>query len=95
MGEYRQKLMEDLVAVEMLDEPEGRVRLPDWQRTLRGRVVAVGPGRTLAQGASAPMACHVGELVSFGAAVGMESVYDGMKLRLMHDSDIDAVWDAP
>lgn len=90
--QFRQKLMNDLVAVALLDKAEGKVLLPDWQRILRGEVVAVGPGRMLPLGERAPMECSVGDLVTFAATAGMDSSYGiGKLIRIMRDSDIDCV----
>ena len=90
--EFRQRLMNDLVAVALLDKAEGMIKLPDWQRVLRGEVVAVGPGRMLPLGERAPMECRVGDLVSFAATAGMDSSYGiGKNIRLMRDTDVDAV----
>ena len=90
--DFSQRLMDDLVAVALLDKSEGRVLLPDWQRVLRGEVVAVGPGRMLPLGERAPMACSVGDVVTFAATAGMDADYGvGKKVRLMRDTDVDAV----
>lgn len=90
--DFSQKLLDDLVAVALLDKAEGRVLLPDWQRILRGEVVAVGPGRMLPLGERAPMACSVGDIVSFAATAGMDSQYGvGKSIRLMRDTDVDAI----
>jgi len=90
--EFRQKLMNDLVAVALLDKVESIIKLPDWQRILRGEVVAVGPGRMLPLGERAPMECSVGDKVSFSATAGMDSQYGiGKAIRIMRDSDIDCV----
>jgi chaperonin GroES len=91
MGEFKQRLLGDMVAVEPEVEPQGKIKLPDWQRILRGTVVATGPGAPLYNGKIAPMECKVGDRVIFGAATGMESVYCGKPLRIMRDSDVDAV----
>lgn len=89
---FTQQLLDDLIAVALLDKAEGRVLLPDWQRTLRGEVVAVGPGRMLPLGERAPMECRVGDIVSFAATAGMDADYGvGKKVRLMKDTDVDAV----
>jgi len=38
------------------------------------------------------MECHVGDIVSFAATAGMDADYGvGKKVRLMRDSDVDAV----
>lgn len=91
MSDYKQHLIDDLVAIEMMDTTKGRIKLPDWQKTLRGTVIGVGPGKMLAGGDRAPMAVKVGDLVSFAATAGMESQYAGAAIRVMHDSDVDAV----
>ncbi len=90
--EFSQQLLDDLIAVELLDKVEGVIKLPDWQRILRGEVVAVGPGRMLPLGERAPMECSVGDRVSFAATAGMDSSYGiGKKIRIMRDTDVDTV----
>jgi chaperonin GroES len=90
--EFSQLLLDDLIAVALLDKAEGVIKLPDWQRTLRGEVIAVGPGRMLPLGDRAPMECGVGDVVTFAATAGMDSQYGiGKSIRLMRDSDVDAV----
>jgi co-chaperonin GroES (HSP10) len=81
-----------LIAVEP-DVVDARlmIKLPDWQRNLQGTVLAVGPGLPLADGGEAPMMCKVGDRVLFGAAAGMEAAYKGALIRILHDSDVDAV----
>ena len=90
--DFSQRLLDDLLAVALLDKAEGIIKLPDWQRVLRGEVVAAGPGRMLPLGERAPMECKVGDIVSFSAAAGMDSDYGvGKKIRLMRDTDVDAI----
>lgn len=92
--EFKQRLLDDFIVVALIDEPasESRIKLPDWQRTLRGEVVAVGPGRMLPEGGRAPMETRVGDVVTFAATAGMETDYGvGRKVRMMHDTDVDAV----
>src|ERR1700733_1161154 len=90
--DFSQRLLDDLIAVELLDKAEGVIKLPDWQRTLRGEVVAVGPGRMLEYGERAPMECRVGDTVYFPATAGIDSHYGvGKAIRLMRDTDVDAV----
>jgi chaperonin GroES len=89
---FSQRLLDDLIAVAVQDKAEGVIKLPDWQRILRGEVIAVGPGRMLEYGERAPMECQVGDIVSFAATAGMDSDYGvGKKIRLMRDTDVDAV----
>jgi chaperonin GroES len=90
--DFSQRLLDDLVAVALLDKAEGLIKLPDWQRTLRGEVVAIGPGRMLPLGERAPMECSVGDVVTFAATAGMDSSYGvGKSIRLMRDTDVDAI----
>lgn len=92
MSEFKQQLLNDLIVVQLLDPVNGRIKLPDWQRVLRGVVLAVGPGAMLYSGERAPMETKVGDTVSFGAAVGMDTSYGAhMNVRMMRDSDVDAV----
>ena len=90
--EFKQRPLGDLIVIEMATVPrDQRILLPDWQRTLEGVVVAAGPGKPLYNGITAPMLCAVGDKVIFGAATGMESAYNGVYVRIMHDTDVDAV----
>jgi co-chaperonin GroES (HSP10) len=90
--DFSQRLLDDLIAVALLDKAEGVIKLPDWQRILRGEVVAAGPGRMLPLGERAPMECRVGDIVTFSATAGMDSDYGvGQKIRLMRDTDVDTV----
>jgi co-chaperonin GroES (HSP10) len=89
---FGQQLLDDLIAVALLDKAEGVIKLPDWQRTLRGEVIAVGPVRMLPLGERAPMQTKVGDIVTFAAPAGMDSDYGvGKKIRLMRDTDVDTV----
>lgn len=95
--EFKQKLLDDFIVVEMMGVPaaQGLIKLPDWQRTLRGRVVAVGPGRMLPLGERAPMETKVGDVVTFAATAGMETDYGVRnKIRMMHDVDVDTIEEA-
>ena len=90
--EFRQTLLDDMLAIVLLDTPasEMKIKLPDWQRTLRGKVIAAGPGKMLPFGGRAPMACQVGDIVTFSATSGMEADFGvGRKVRMMRDSDVD------
>lgn len=94
---FGQELLDDFIVVALIDTPasESRIKLPDWQRTLRGEVTAAGPGRMLPFGGRAPMECKVGDIVTFAATAGMDTDYGvGRKVRMMHDEDVDTVEDA-
>lgn len=90
--DFKQVCVRDLIAVRPDELKPSKIALPDWQRTLKGFVLAVGPGRANRNGKGlAPMECQVGDYVQFGAAVGMESMYDGVMIRIMRDGDVDLV----
>jgi chaperonin GroES len=83
-----------MIAVEMLGEPasKGRIKLPSWQKYLRGKVIAVGPGRMLPFGERAPMETKIGDTVTFSPTAGMESDLGvGRPVRMMRDPDVDTV----
>ena len=95
--EFKQQLLDDFIVVALIDTPanEMRIKLPDWQRTLRGEVVATGPGRMLPMGDRAPMETKVGDVVTFAATAGMDSDFGvGRKVRMMRDVDVDSVEEA-
>jgi co-chaperonin GroES (HSP10) len=92
--EFHQRLLDDMIAVELIGEPasKGRILLPDWQKFLRGTVIATGPGRMLPFGERAPMECRVGDVVTFSPTAGMESDFGvGRAVRMMRDPDVDTV----
>lgn len=94
---FNQQLLDDFIVVALIGEPasKGMIKLPDWQRFLRGEVTAVGPGRMLPFGGRAPMECKVGDIVTFAATAGMDTDYGvGRKIRMMHDTDVDTIEEA-
>jgi co-chaperonin GroES (HSP10) len=77
MKEFPMQLLGDLVAV--LPESvrqTGPIILPDWQRSLTGSVLACGPDC---------IELKTGDRIRFGAASGMESVFDGAAIRIMSE----------
>jgi co-chaperonin GroES (HSP10) len=84
LKDFQMLLLGDLVAV--LPEStrrESGITLPDWSRSLWGSVLAHGPDCTEVK---------VGDVVNFGAASGIESVFDGAAIRIMREErDILAV----
>jgi co-chaperonin GroES (HSP10) len=95
--EFKQQLLDDFIVVALIDTPAAQsvIKLPDWQRTLRGEVTARGPGRMLPFGGRAPMETKVGDIVTFAATAGMDTDYGvGRKIRMMHDTDVDTIEEA-
>ncbi len=76
------ELLDQLIAVKPADAARGSILLPDWQRSLEGSVIAKGP---------AASELKIGDRVFFGAATGMESVFDGTPIRIMREDDVLAV----
>jgi co-chaperonin GroES (HSP10) len=77
LKEFTMQLLGDLVAVLPASTRQvGAIILPDWQRSLTGSVLACGPDCT---------ELKVGDKVQFGAASGMDSVFDGAAIRIMSE----------
>lgn len=83
MKEFPLQLLGEMIAVAPDPKPPGqKILLPDWSRCLQGCVIAIGPD------------CHTvarGDTISFAATAGMESVFDGVAIRIMRESDVDFV----
>lgn len=93
MSEVTLQLIDDLIVVRPQEEKRGKIVKPDWAKALTGVVVAVGPGKFLRDGKTRrEMQCQEGDIVTFGAAKGMESSWGaGMPVRVMRDTDVDLV----
>lgn len=92
--EFKQQPLDDMIVVELASEhaAKGAIKLPDWQRYLRGTVIAAGPGAPLYTGGRGPMECKVGDVVTFSPTAGMDTeIGVGNKIRLMRDLDVDTV----
>ena len=95
--EFRRYLLDDMIVVELIGEPaaKGRIKLPDWEKFLRGTVIAVGPGRMLPEGKRAPMETKVGDVVTFPPTAGLDTDFGvGRAIRMMRDPDVDTVEEA-
>ena len=95
--EFNRQLLDDMIVVELIGAPaaKGRIKLPDWQKYLRGTVIATGPGRMLPHGERAPMATKVGDVVTFAPTAGMDTDFGvGRPIRMMKDPDVDTVEEA-
>ena len=85
--------LDDRVVIEPLEEDEktaGGIFLPDTakEKPQKGRVVAVGPGKVLESGETAPMSVSVGDIVLFAKYGGTEVQVEGEELMIMRESDI-------
>lgn len=96
--DFNQIPLNDMIVVQLDAAPDshGRIKLPDWQKYLRGTVLAAGPGRPLYTGGRGPMSCRVGDKVSFAPTAGMDTEFGrvGASIRMMRDPDVDCIWEA-
>jgi chaperonin GroES len=90
------KPLGDKVIVEVIDEPQqtkGGIFLPDTakEKSQRGKVLAVGAGKFLDNGAREPMDVKEGDTVVFAKYGGTEITIDGRELMIMSLRDIHAI----
>src|SRR5579863_369541 len=57
----------DRILIQRLEEPQGRIIVTDADKSLRGKVLAVGPGRRDEDGEIIPVDVQVGDLVLFNS----------------------------
>lgn len=93
MAALKVRPLEDRVVVEPLEAEEktaGGILLPDTAREKpqRGRILAVGPGRTLEDGKKQALTVVVGDEVLFGRYAGNEIEIDGKEVKIMRESDL-------
>lgn len=79
--------------VEAEKKTKGGIVLPDTatEKPKRGKVVAVGVGRTLDSGEVVKPSVKVGNEVIFSSFAGMEITIDGEEVLIMSEDDILAV----
>ena len=85
--------LDDRVVVEPQDAEEttaGGIVLPDaaQEKPQRGKVVAVGPGRLLENGARGELSVVVGDEVIYGKYGGADIEVDGDEVKILRESDI-------
>ncbi len=90
------KPLGDKVVVKRLEADEktkGGIVLPDTakEKPKRGKVVAVGPGKTLESGETAKPTVKKGDQVIFASFAGTEITVDGEEMLIMSTDDILAV----
>jgi chaperonin GroES len=88
--------LEDRVVIEVLEaesKTKGGILLPDTaqEKPQQGKVVAVGPGRTLDSGELAKPSVKKGDVVVFAKYGGSEIEVDGKEYKILRESDILAV----
>jgi chaperonin GroES len=82
--------------VEQADKTAGGVFLPDTakEKPQEGRVLAVGPGRTLDNGTVVPVAVKSGDKVIYSKYSGSEIKIDGKEYLIVSEKDVLAIVDA-
>lgn len=87
------KPLHDRVVIKRLEEERtsaGGIVIPDSaaEKPVRGTVMAMGPGKMLADGKVVPLAVKKGDTVVFGKYSGTEIKLDGQEMIVMREEDI-------
>ena len=90
------KPLGDRVIVEIIDEPQttaSGIVLPDSakEKSQRGKVIAVGPGKMLDNGERSALEVSEGDTVMFAKYGGTEVTLDGQDLMILQERDIIAI----
>ncbi len=90
------KPLGDRVIVEIVEEPQttaSGIVLPDTakEKSQRGKVIAVGPGKMLDNGERAALEVSEGDTVMFAKYGGTEVTLDGQDLMILQERDIIAI----
>ncbi len=88
----------DRVLVEILEAEEktkGGIILPDTakEEKTEGKIIAVGSGKTLESGKVQTIEVKKGDRVLFGKYSGDDIVIDGVKHKILKESEILAVYE--
>jgi len=90
------KPLHDRVVIERLEEElksAGGIVIPDSakEKPMRGKVLAIGPGKMLDNGNIVPLGLKEGDEVLFGKYSGTEVKIDGKEAVVMREDDILAI----
>ena len=88
--------LHDRVVIERMEEERtsaGGIVIPDTaaEKPIRGKVMAVGKGKTLDNGNVNALSVKVGDVVLFGKYAGTEVKVSGKEYVIMREDDILAV----
>ncbi len=92
------KPLGDRVLVEVLEaeaKTKGGIILPDTakEEKTEGKVISVGPGKYLESGKLQPVELKKGDKVIFGKYAGDEIIIEGVKHKVLKESEILAVFE--
>lgn len=73
------------------ESESGRVQLIDARTSLRGRIIACGPGLPLSNGDILPMEVREGDIVRIKRGNAIESIFEQKRHWIVKESDILAV----
>ncbi|MDP1573549.1 MAG: co-chaperone GroES [Coxiellaceae bacterium] len=87
------KPLHDRVVIKRLEDERtsaGGIVIPDTatEKPVRGKVLAVGTGKILADGKVLPLEVKVGDVVVFGKYAGTEIKLNGEEVVVMREEDI-------
>ena len=87
------KPLHDSVVIERIEEEltsAGGIVIPDTakEKPMRGKVLAIGPGKLLDNGNIIPLGIKEGDEVLFGKYSGTEVKIDGKEAVVMREDDI-------
>ena len=90
--------LHDRIIVKRVEEEKrsaGGIVIPDTaaEKPSQGEVVAVGPGKTAANGKTVAMGVKVGDRVLFGKYSGQEFKLEGQDLLHMREDDVIGIVD--
>lgn len=90
------KPLGDKILVEILEADEktkGGIILPDTakEEKAEGKVTAVGSGKRLENGSLQPLEVKKGDRVIFGKYSGDEIIVDGVKHKIIKESEVLAI----
>ena len=88
--------LQDRVIIKRMEEERtsaGGIVIPDSaaEKPVRGKVIAVGPGKILDNGEKRPVDLKVGDIVLFGKYSGTEVKINDEELLVMREDDIVGV----
>lgn len=88
--------LHDRVVIERLEDERttpGGIVIPDsaTEKPMKGKVVAVGPGKRAENGDTLALALKVGDVVLFGKYSGTEVKLGGLELVVMREDDVMGV----
>lgn len=90
--------IEDRIVVQPLEAEEktaGGILLPDTakEKPQRGKVLAVGDGRTTDEGKKIPLTVKVGDEVLYGKYAGTEIKWKGDELKILRENEVLAIFE--